>query len=395
MKGTFKKIIMLALSLMVFVPHSAYAESKLETVNNLGMGAVGINIAEYQIDKDGKEADYEDFKTILPGQKISKISRITNTGEPAWIRCKLEFVSETELEALDESMITLASDKWIKRGDYYYWPKAVPTGEHVDFTESVLFPKEWTEKVANTEFQIIISADAVQERNFTPDFLAEDPWFGTMIEMTMYEKSRVIPTEDKAFEVVFRNGTEGLFANTEDFFANWSTMMPGDVFEDTLHIKNSYSTPIELYFSTETIADDILIKQIGLEIRDGSDKVIYSGTLHGALAEMKLIWLNPGDETNLKYKVTVPKELTNKYAMMDTKTKWIFRAVIYPKYQSCQDVGYPEGYEWNEEKKACLPTKGTRTGVEGNNIIIPAVVTGSGLLLLIGLLASGKKKKKA
>lgn len=393
MKKIFAKIVTSMLALMCVMPQTIVHAESIETVNNLGMGAVGINIKEYELDANGKEVPYQDFKTILPGQTVDKISRITNTGEPAWIRCKLSFVSEAEMENLDESMVKLA-DGWLKKGDYYYWTKALPTNGTVDFTKTVTFPAAWTEALDNEEFQIIISADAVQQRNFTPDFTADDPWFGTMIEVSMYEKSRVRTTDDKAFEVVYRNGTEGLFSNTEDFFKHWGTAMPGDVLEDTLKVKNAYSVPIEIFFSTQTIADDILIKELGLEIKDGSGKVIFSGKMSEAMKEISLVWLEPGQETTLSYKVTVPASLTNKYAMMNTKTKWIFRAVIHPKDKTCQEIGYPAGYQWDETKQACVPTQGSHTGVEGNNIFLPLIIVIGGLGVIAFLLGSDKKKKK-
>lgn len=175
---------------------------------------------------------------------------------------------------------------------------------------------------------MILTADAVQEANFTPDWNAGDPWFGTVIETCVHTSYDPKLAGSQVFSVVFENGADGLVKTGEDFFSNWASLMPGDTVSGQVTLKNSYRRTVTMYFKTETIADDALLKALNLEIKNG-DTVIYSGTMDGAMAErVKIASLAMNEEAILTYTVSVPKELNNSYALSKTQTKWIFSAYM-------------------------------------------------------------------
>lgn len=127
---------------------------------------------------------------------------------------------------------------------------------------------------------------------------------------------------------MFENGADGLVKTGEDFFSNWASLMPGDTVSGQVTLKNSYRRTVAMYFKTESIADDALLKVLHLEIKNG-DTVIYSGTMDGAVTErVKLASLAMNEEAILTYTVSVPKELNNSYALSKTQTKWIFSAYM-------------------------------------------------------------------
>lgn len=175
---------------------------------------------------------------------------------------------------------------------------------------------------------MILTADAVQEANFTPNWNASDPWFGTVIETCVHTSYDPKLTGNQVFSVVFENGADGLVKTGEDFFSNWASLMPGDTVSGQVTLKNSYRRTVTMYFKTESIADDALLKVLHLEIKNG-DTVIYSGTMDGAVTErVKLASLAVNEEAILTYTVSVPKELNNSYALSKTQTKWIFSAYM-------------------------------------------------------------------
>ena len=263
---------------------------------------------------------------ILPGQTVDKIVRITNNAKPAWIRAKLEYVSKDGLAGLSDDMCTLDSEDWIRHGDYYYYTKPVPSNESVNFLKTVKMPTDWDSTTSENEFSLIVTADAVQEANFDPDFSSNDPWFGTPIETCVHTSYAGKTSTDQKFAVQFENGADGLVKIGDDFFSNWEELMPGDVVSDTVTLRNNYNRTVYLYFRTETIKDDDLLKYLQLEIKNG-DEVIYSGTMDGSIKDNVLLASLPYQgESTLTYTVTVPKELGNAFAMTDTQTKWIFSA---------------------------------------------------------------------
>lgn len=328
MKG---KAFLIVASLAVLLPLAAppyqalAAESyETEVVSHTGIGDISIGLEEFELDANGDEVPYENNKTVLPGQKVDKIVRITNQADTAWIRAKLEYVSDDGIHGLSDGMLTLDPGPWVKAGGYYYYTEPVEKGHSIDFIKEVRIPAEWDGNYADRSFSITVTADAVQTANFTPDFTSSDPWFGTVIETCVHTAYEPAPGKDEAFSVVFEGGAEGLVRTGDDFFSNWGSLMPGDTVSDKVLIRNAYSRPATIYFRTETIADDILLKALRLEIRNG-DNVLYSGTLDGAIREsVALAHLGYGEEVELTYTLSVPTELNNRYALTQTRTKWIF-----------------------------------------------------------------------
>ena len=307
---------------LVMTPCMAYAgEYTTEVTNNVTLGDVSISLSEYELDEDGKEVPYQNDKQVLPGQTVDKIVRITNNANASWIRVKVEYTSEEGLDSLSDDELTLADGDWEKIGDYYYYKKPVAKDESVDFLKRVQIPASWDSTYAEKGFSMILTADAVQEANFTPDF-------GTVIETCVHTSYDPKLAGNQAFSVVFENGADGLVKTGEDFFSNWASLMPGDTVSGQVTLKNSYRRTVAMYFKTESIADDALLKVLHLEIKNG-DTVIYSGTMDGAVTErVKLASLAMNEEAILTYTVSVPKELNNSYALSKTQTKWIFSAYM-------------------------------------------------------------------
>lgn len=316
-------------SVLTMTPCMAYAgEYTTEVTNSVTLGDVSISLSEYELDEDGKEVPYQNDKQVLPGQTVDKIVRITNNANASWIRVKAEYTSEEGLDSLSDEELTLADGDWEKIGDYYYYKKPVAKDESVDFLKRVKIPASWDSTYAEKGFSIILTADAVQEANFTPDWSAGDPWFGTVIETCVHTSYDPKLAGNQTFSVMFENGADGLVKTEEDFFSNWTSLMPGDTVSGQVALKNNYRRTVTMYFKTETIADDALLKALHLEIKNGNT-VLYSGAMDGAITEkVKIASLAMNEEAVLTYTVSVPKELNNSYALSKTQTKWIFSAYM-------------------------------------------------------------------
>lgn len=300
--------------------------SETDVINHVGIGDISIGLEEYETDEKGNEIPYENHKIIVPGQKIEKRVRIVNHACSAWIRAKIEYRSYEGIKGMSDHMIVPADEGWMKVGEYYYYTHPVKKDEFVNFIKEIRIPPEWDQSYGEKSFSVVVTADAVQEDNFTPDFSVEDPWFGTLIEMCVHTAYEPDERGTESFSVIYEGGAEGMIKTGDDFFSNWGRLMPGDTVSDKVQIKNAYSRPVAVCFWTETIAEDPLIEALQLEIKNG-DEIIYSGSMGKELKEKKeLAFLKPGEETELAYMVHVPKEINNRYALSETKTKWFFSA---------------------------------------------------------------------
>lgn len=330
------KAILLLLGLTLSVSHPALAKDQAVVENHGTIGAVDIGLS-YEVEGN--------YGALLPGDTIALKSAVTNKAESAWLRVKiqypiyknekvLEHLVEENLTELDDSLITFADEQWKKIGSYYYLLDSVGRGKTVKFTESIKFPTDWDNRLITSKFGIVITAEAIQEQNFEPDFDSDDPWHGAVIEA--YDTTDYIHkgAGTERFSVRYEGGAEGLITTSKDFFANWETLMPGDVVDGTAAIENKMKIPVKLFFAINpvlrnTVRDEYLLSNLHLVVKHGDTK-LYDGNLMDPLPELLLKEYAPGESAALTYELSVPTSLTNEYAEMDFSHIWIFRAVPNP-----------------------------------------------------------------
>lgn len=324
-----KYFLILTIALVLNQMSPVYAAS---VTNKGSIGAVDVKLS-YEIK--------EDVTAVLPGQTVAINSFVSNVAEPAWIRVKIEYpcltnqdviehLSEHNLTALSDDLITFAGDKWKKIGSYYYWTEAVKTGDKVPFTDTITFPNDWDNQVVQSQFGICITAEAIQEKHFEPDFNAEDPWKGVVIEA--YDSDNYVPKKEgnEQFKVTYEGGAEGLVILGDNFFSNWSQVMPGDVLTGEAEISNSMKIPVKIHFKAESKDNGEVLKSLGLKIWNG-DSVVFEGTMADNIEEVLLKEYASGEKTTFKYEVSVPETLDNTFAEKPFETTWTFRAEEIPQ----------------------------------------------------------------
>lgn len=315
------------------IPVTTFAtEYQTDVISTIKTGDISIHLQDYEIGKNGKEKIYEDKKLILPGQTISKITRITNEGNSAWVRIKPEWQGDEAL-GLSLDMIGGISDDWKQIGDYFYYTKSLEVGESVDFGKTISFPPEWTEAVSDQSFYLYMQVDAVQKANFTPNWNADDPWFGTVIEQCSHTIHPVSTQGNQQFSVSFEGGAEGLVRMGDDFFSNLGDLMPGDHLSETIKIGNNYSQPVSLYFSADQIDSTDILSKITLEIKNDSDQ-IYLGPLSNPIDKQLLGTYSRGDTSDFTFTISLPADLKNNDALKEAKVRWIFSAEVKPSGSS-------------------------------------------------------------
>lgn len=330
----------LMLGFVMPVPTMA-AEYQTDVVSSVKTGDISVHIRDYEVGENGKEKVYQDNKQILPGQTISKITRIVNEGNSAWVRIKPEWKGDEAL-GLSLDMIGGISSDWKQIGEYFYCLKPLKEGESVDFGKTIHFPESWTESAAEKTFYLYTQADAVQEANFTPDWNSDDPWFGTVIEQCSHTVHPVSGKGSEQFSMSFEGGAEGLVRVGEDFFSNFGDLMPGDKLTETVKIGNNYNRKVSIYFSADTFDDADILRKITLEIRNGND-LVYSGPMSKSIDKKLLGTYSKGNTSDFTFTVSVPAELTNESALQSAKIKWTFTAEVKSSGGSSGDGGSHSG----------------------------------------------------
>lgn len=316
-------LFMVALSAFPAFAAESHSDT-ISVINTVGLDNIHIEINQYDI-KDSLRVPIEENPVVLPAQVINRVCEIKNFANEAWIRAKIVF--DEDAPEVSDDFLTIASDKWKKCGDYFYYVESVPHDNTIELFNRINIPADWDNSYAGKSIKFNVFADAVQTQNFTPDFDNEDPWFGTIIEHRVRD-AYVVPVEqgNDLFKVIYENGSEGLVKIGDDFFSNWSTLMPGDVVKDKVLIKNNYSIPTSIYFRTNTIDDSKLLDKLVLKIYT-EKRVIYNGLMSGGISnDIELVKLKQGEEIELFYELKVPSELTNEFSLTKTKTEWIFKA---------------------------------------------------------------------
>lgn len=374
-------IAMFLASIMCFGAGGAiYARAEVSVINSIETAVVNIELEEYQ-NYNGTEEPFENQYNILPGRNISKIPRIYNKGVDCWIRVKLDITEDADWV---EPRLYGISDKWIKAEDgYYYYKQVLKEGENVDFFKGFTVPDDldqdyWQEKA----FEIEVNAEAIQCRNFTPDFISRNPWGFVEIETytgredyNLEEMTQTTGSDN--FEIKYLGGVDQLVKNREDFFKNFTTLVPGDRYSDTMTLNNPSSSDINLYFRSEAKSSKLL-DQMYMKITctiDGSTKTIYEGNMGSSEIKNDILLgtLKSGQTGTWNYEIYMPNELQNEYTLLSDKITWIY---------SCDKIV-------NES-----PNQSEKTDTGDTSMVIPFFILGSCCLGVAFILVAKSKKKE-
>ncbi len=387
----------------------AYYRNSAETINKIATGDVNIGIQEYEEDETG-EKRYEGPENgiVLPSQVISKIPRITNYAEPCYVRVKPVFSSETGEEEkadkeeaddaekaeeegqnyrLGEEDLGGIADVWLKAGAYYYYPKVLENQESVDFFRTITIPAAWTSAAAGQAVSVEIQAEAVQAANITPDFTAESPWGEQLeIEQCVHEADNTVSevSQQSFLTVSYEGAARNLILAPDNFFRNFSALMPGDERQDTFTLLNTTDSNAEFFLRTEVPEnlgekEEELLSKVSLEIYRG-DTVLYKGDLKsdGLREARSLGTYRSGEREEIQFVLRVPSELGNEWAMQKSEVKWIFSV---------------EGEDLPEEDGPSIWHSAPKTGLRDPSAAIPMGIAITGAFLVLTAGRSGRRKE--
>ena len=175
-------LIVLVLSVSVAGTLAYYTQQ--ETSHNvITTGSIQIELIEKAI-KDGKEVDFKDVEGVIPGEDVSKIAKVKNTGaNDAFIRMSAKKSIELAKDVTgtpDLSLITIDFNEtdWTDGGDgYWYYNTPLEAGGTTRplFT-TVKFDPQMDNLYENCKVMVDVAAQAVQTANNGTDPLAAAGW---------------------------------------------------------------------------------------------------------------------------------------------------------------------------------------------------------------------------
>lgn len=143
----------------------AYFTDDEEATNTFTVGNVDITLTEPNWEGTGSQ----DAPEVYPGEPLAKDPTVTNSGaNPCFVRIKVE-----GLDCLSPAgMITYRTDyvtgklgdHWVVGADgYFYYDQVLAVGATTDaLFDQIVIPTDLVNGDAETEFDVVVSAEAVQ-----------------------------------------------------------------------------------------------------------------------------------------------------------------------------------------------------------------------------------------
>ena len=291
-----------------------------------GTGGVSISLEAYSLDNNGKRIPFTEPDGLVPGQKIPYILIIQNNGNDAWVRVKVKYVSDVGSgeNAAGDSWLKGIGDSWVKRGDYWYYMETLDAGSRLDFCTSLQVP-DLSNVPEEVTFKINARAEAVQAANVTPNFTAENPFAGLLVDDSdaVYDDA----TNAAGFIVSYGTGAENI-VDASKLFTDINDMMPGDVRTGTVTVNNSNDYRIHVVLKEKgNQTRELLLKQMKLTIYKNG-KTLYDGDLtdDSLVNGLSLGNFAAKTTTSLTFKLELPKEVMNQTAFTNINLEWEFTA---------------------------------------------------------------------
>ena len=318
------------LTLVMFIS-GIYAFTNLSILsikNEINTGAVKIELQEYTV-SNGTETLYDesDSEKVMPGQVISLIPRVSNIGDPCYIRAKVSY-SKEDSELVNVDRIDNVSDDWIKKGEYWYYKPILQSGKKIDIFKTFTIPTDMPNDYQGKEIQVNITAEAIQADSFKPDFDSESPWNKVKVQKAsddVYKFDKVQLNTNAKIE--YENNAQQYIEVPENFLGKLGHLVPGEVVEQDINLNNSTSKEIE-YFVTVKKESGLsdkqlnLLKNLKLSI-SVDNKVVYEGNLYD-IDKISLGKYLSKQSDKAKFTVKMPEELGNEYSVLNTSINWLF-----------------------------------------------------------------------
>ena len=149
----------------------------LSCIRNRKLSLIHILINEFAagiVDIEIRDSGTGEKQRILPGQKLGGPYRIQNNGNDCFVRARFTLRG---VRARVVDCITGMDDMWMEGDDgYYYCREVLKEGAFVNLIYGMKIPETLSQAPEGGSFQLDVEVEAVQSKNFRPDFHAVSPW---------------------------------------------------------------------------------------------------------------------------------------------------------------------------------------------------------------------------
>lgn len=323
-----KRLFVIQLILIIIMAFSGiYALANQSVINSAGTGIVDIKLQTYKLNDINEETLYGNEKTeVMPGQIISLIPKVTNLAEDCYIRFKAFYIKDS----VDiSSYVTDLSTDFEKHGDYYYYKNIFEKDNKINLFSTIKIPENVDELILSNEFVLTITVEAIQSKNFEPDYSLTDPWNGVPVTECVNESYNIDSEDLSKIILEFDNDTQKDFDVPSDFLKSLHFMMPGDTLRETIDFKdtdkNNAKYYLQINLDEQLNLEKELLSKIDLTIRNKSGEIIYDGKVD---PQGKILLGNYqiGDDDKFTFEIHLPTDLSNEYTMLNPEITFVFSA---------------------------------------------------------------------
>lgn len=244
---------------------------------------------------------------------------IENRAMSCYVRFKLNLSNAL----LNEDSFVGLTDDFVKRGDYFYYTKPLDNKQSITTFNSFKMPAD-IDNEDKEEIKIIKTVDAIQSKNFTPDFNSENPWGNVEVISSNFDGSNYINEVIVVKPINLTINSDKQITLTNKDILNFN-LAPGDVITNSIDIRSDNEKEVNVEFKAKGEESELL-KNINLKLYL-DDKKIYDGDLvtENLQNYTKLVNLKCGEKTSLKYEMSIPENLNNKYQDKESNFEWKFK----------------------------------------------------------------------
>ncbi|MDD4200381.1 MAG: hypothetical protein PHS19_03220 [Eubacteriales bacterium] len=321
-----------------------------------------------------------------PGRIVSYTPTITNLYSDSFIRVSFDS---------DPEEVFGMGDDWVKRGNYYYCKLPLAKGESRDLFDRIRIPESLGS--GDLDYRLTARVDAIQARNFAPDFNSISPW-GTII---IQEANSSAIRNQRALEAKriirpdFNYVKPGTFeCSTSDLFCGFDNFQPGETCSEMLNMRNNSGGKMIVYFRTDNHKTDLL-EEMKLKISCGGESV-YEGNLSSEELNsfIRIADIENGQAGGLEFQIGMPESADNRYAMLRDNVTWII--AVKEQEEAEQDREEVEQNPGDKDAVSGSPADDSvGTGEQTLPLALMAAIAGTSLLvIMIILLRETRRNKK-
>lgn len=321
--GDYKKIIMrldrkiFVLGLFFFIVMTISGIYSLSNTIDSIENPLSIAYVDIELTTDAEDS------VVLPGDLIPLNPKVKNIGIDCYLRFKIEYYINDTKKNYEELSITVDSNDWVKKGDYFYYKEVFKRNNNVLLFDNLLIPTSYDNRYKNGKLELKITAEAIQADNFNQDLNSNSPWGDVPIKKKV-ERNYSLDTEGSQ-TIIYENNSDRYLTVDSKFFNGLVNLKPGDVKTDYIDVNNTSEGRLAVYIKVESeITYQVqkeLLETIKLTITDSSNNTLYDGPLLNSVNNyLKTYEKNEKDKLTLK--ISVPHDVDNEYSGLLSKIIW-------------------------------------------------------------------------